>query len=365
MAPRVALLATAVAAALLAPGAAVADTSIGPLSAATPVRAWAGIAVLSMLDTTTGTYRLATQTGTAPPQALPGIAPAAQPFDADIGAGPGGAATIVFARCQTPTHCRLSRTTPAGGTETPITGSAATDGWESAPTVWGNRLAFARRYATGSERVYIRPLDAGRRVRSVRLPGVPARECDEIARCRAIDDGTVRELELRGTTLAENVHFGLSSVGICGEGQMRLVDVTHRTSRRLTSAICGLSGATLLGTSLTATHLLFVRICPGDPGACQNRNALAYRYGLVDRRFELVAQADVLTGFRGARRRSCDRGPRSRQPRRQLHQPRREHQPTVRARPRRSLRLQRSYTVASRARVSAPSIRPKSRRAMS
>ena len=91
---------------------------------------------------------------------------------------PRGAATIVFARCQTPTRCRLSRTTPAGGTETPITGSAATDGWESAPTVWGNRIAFARHYATGSERVYIRPLDAGRRVRSVRLPGVPARECE-------------------------------------------------------------------------------------------------------------------------------------------------------------------------------------------
>lgn len=297
MAPRVALLVTTVAAALLAPGAAVADTSIGPLAAATPVRAWAGTAVLSVLDPTTGTYRLATQTGTDPPRALPGIAPAAQPFDADIGAGPRGAATIVFARCQTPTRCRLSRTTPAGGTETPITGSAATDGWESAPTVWGNRIAFARHYATGSERVYIRPLDAGRRVRSVRLPGVPARECDEITHCRAIDDGTVRELELRGTTLAENVHFSLSSVGICGEGQMRLVDVGHRTSRRVTSTICGLSGATLLGTSLTPTHLLFVRICPGDPGGCQNKNALAYRYGLVDRRFELVAQADVLTGF--------------------------------------------------------------------
>ena len=219
MAPRVALQATAVAAALLAPGAAVADTSIGPLAAATPVRAWAGIAVLSVLDTTTGTYRLATQTGTDPPQVLPGIAPAAQPFDADIGAGPGGAATIVFARCQTPTHCHLSRTTPAGGTETPITGSAATDGWESAPTVWGNRLAFARRYATGSQRVYIRPLNAGRRVRSVRLPGVPARECDEIAHCRAIDDGTVRELELRGTTLAENVHFGLSSSASAARGR--------------------------------------------------------------------------------------------------------------------------------------------------
>jgi hypothetical protein len=202
------LLATAVAVALLASGAAMADTSIGPLAGATPVRAWAGIAVL-----------------------------------------------------------------------------------------WGGRLAFARRYATGSQRVYVRPLDAGKRVRSVRLPGVPARECDEITHCRPIDDGIVRELELRGTTLAENVHFGLGSVGICGEGQMRLVDVAHRTSRRVTRTICGLSGSTLLGASLTHTHLLYARICPGDPGGCQNRNTLVYRYGLSDGRLEQAPQADVLTGF--------------------------------------------------------------------
>jgi hypothetical protein len=295
--PRVALLATAVVAAALLPGAAMADTSIGALAAPTPVRAWAGIAVLSVLDPETGGYQLATQSGTKAPQPLPGIASAAQPFDADIGPGPGGAATIVFARCQAPGHCRLARTTPNGGSETPISGSAATDGWESAPTVWGSHVAFARQYASGSQRVYIRPLDAGARVRSVRLPGVPARECDEITHCRRIDDGTLRELELRGSTLAENVHFGLATVGICGEGQMRLVDVAHRTSRRLTTTICGLSGATLLGTSLTSTHLLFARICPGDPGACQHRNALVYRYGLVDRSFTLVAQDDLLAGF--------------------------------------------------------------------
>lgn len=297
MSARRPLLATAVVAALLAPSAAMADTSIGTLAGATPVRAWAGIAVLSVLDPATGRYRLATQTGTTPPQPLPGIAPSAQAFDADIGPGPGGVATIVFARCQTPGHCHLSRTSPLGGTETPIAGSAATDGWESAPTIWGSRLAFARRYATGSQRVYVRPLGAGARVRSVRLPGVPARECDEISRCRAIDDGTVRELELRGTTLAENVHFSLSSVGICGEGQMRLVDVTRRTSRRVTRTICGLSGSTLLGASLTATHLLYARICPGDPGGCENRNTLIYRYGLRDRGLEQVPQADILTGF--------------------------------------------------------------------
>jgi hypothetical protein len=284
-------------AAVLMPGAASADTPIQALAAATPVRAWAGTAVLSVRDPATGRYQLATQRGTAAAQALPGIAPAAEPFDADIGPGPGGAPVIVFARCPAKNRCHLSRTTPAGGTETPITGSAATAGWESAPTVWGSRLAFARHYATGSQRVYVRPLNAGIGVRSVRLPGVPARECDEVGGCRAVTDGTVPELELRGRTLAENVHFSLRTVGICGEGQMRVVDTTRGTSRLVKRTICGLSGSTFLGASLTAAHLLYARICPGDPSGCESRNTIIYRYGLRDHRFEQTPQADLVIGF--------------------------------------------------------------------
>lgn len=282
---------------LLGPSGARADTLIGPLSAPTEIRAWAGTAVLSVRDPSTGRYRLSTQAGQDAPKALLGIADDAEPFDADIGPGPGGAPVIVFARCQATDRCRLERTTPAGGTETPIPGSAATDGWESAPTVWGGRLAFARRYRTGSERVYVRALDAGTRVRSARLPGVPAKECKEVIACRPITDGTVPELELRGTTLAESVHFGLRSVGICGEGQVRLVDVARRTSRRVEHTICGLSGATLLGVSLTPTHLLYVRVCPGDPGGCQHHNTIISRYRLSDRRLEQAARRDLLTGF--------------------------------------------------------------------
>ena len=299
MSPRRPVLTASLLAALLVPAAAAAaaDTTIQALPAATPVRAWAGTAVLSVLDPTTGRYALATQRGTAPAQALPGVAPAAEPFDADIGPGPGGAPVIVFARCRAKDRCHLAQTTPAGGTETPITGSAATAGWESAPTVWGSRLAFARHYARGSRRVYVRPLNAGIRVRSVRLPGVPARECDEVGACRAVTDGTVPELELRGTTLAENVGFSLRTVGICGEGQMRLVDVTRRTGHLVKPTICGLSGSTFLGASLTATHLLYARICPGDPSGCDGKNTIVYRYGLRDHRFEQTPRPDLLPGF--------------------------------------------------------------------
>jgi hypothetical protein len=284
-------------AALGAPAAAAAATPIAPLAAPTPIRAWAGTAVLSVQDAATGDYRLATQRGTAAPQPLPRIPPAAKPFDADIGPGPGGAPVIVFARCPVPRRCHLARTTPAGGTETPIRGATATGGFESAPTVWGGRLAFARRYPSGSERVYVRPLAAGPQVRSTRLPGVPARECEEVGGCRAIRDGTVPELELRGSTLAQNVHFSLKTVGICGEGQLRLVDVARRTSRLVTHTTCGLSGSTLLGASLTATHLLFARVCPGDPAGCESHSTILLRYHLASHRFEQVLERDLVTGF--------------------------------------------------------------------
>jgi hypothetical protein len=88
------------------------------------------------------------------------LAPGAALADTSIGAL---AATIVFARCQTPSRCHLARTSPAGGSETPIADSAATDGWESAPTVWGSRLAFARQYA---HRIAARLLPPARRPRA-------------------------------------------------------------------------------------------------------------------------------------------------------------------------------------------------------
>lgn len=279
------LVSTAVlAAALSVPAAARADTVIAPLGGPTPVRAWAGTAVLSVLGPAAGQYRLATQRGAAPPAALPGIAPAPQPFDADIGPGPGGAPTIVFARCARPRRCHLSRTTPAGTREIPLPGSAATAGWESAPTVWGRRLVFARHYTRGGDVVYTRPLTAGTQTRSVRLPGAPR-------------GGTVPELELRRGTLAENTHNDRADVGICGEEEMRLVDVARRTSRRVASTICGLSGSSYVGASLTATHLLYVRICPGDAAGCALHNAIAYRYDLRDHRIAQVPRPAVLTGF--------------------------------------------------------------------
>src|SRR5262249_39004287 len=94
-------LTTTTAAALLAATAAASaqDTTIRSLAGPTTVRVWGGTAVLSLLDPSTHRWRLATQRDTAAPRAVPGIAGASRPFDADIGPGPGGAPVIVFVRC--------------------------------------------------------------------------------------------------------------------------------------------------------------------------------------------------------------------------------------------------------------------------
>jgi len=288
----VALLGTA-----LVPATARADTTIASLPGPTAIRACEGTAVLSALDPATGQYRLATERDGAPPQPLPGIAPAATPFDADIGPGPDGRAVIVYARCAG-TACHLFRTTPSGGTETPVAGATSRDGSETAPTVWRGRLAFARTYAHGSSRVYVRPLDAKPSVRSARLPGVPSKECNEVQPgCRPVTDGRVPELELRGGSLAESVMFSLRTVGVCGERQVRLVDVTSRRAALVEDTICGLSGQTWVGLSWAGSRLLFAETCEGDPGGCRNANALAYRYTPRTRRTERAKQPEVVLGF--------------------------------------------------------------------
>jgi hypothetical protein len=289
----IALLVVAVAA--LLGGSAQADVS---LTAPTPVRTWGATALLSVREGPH--FRLATQRGAGPPIPLPGIAPEPHPFEADIGPGASGSPVIVFARCRTAGACRLMRTTTAGNEEIALDGSAGVNGFEHAPAVWGNRLAFARRFANGSEQVYVRPLQAGKPTRSVRLPGIPRPPCEAVkpAPCRpAVFRPTIVELSMRGSMLAETVDLGVIEEELCDRTEVRLVDLASLRSRRVAYSLCGLSGSTLLGASITATHVLWARTCPGDPGGCRAHNTLLYSYGLHDHHVAQAHQQDVLVGF--------------------------------------------------------------------
>lgn len=288
----VALLVVAVAFAL--GGSADADIS---LKAPTPVRAWGATALLSVREG--GGFRLATERGAQPPVPLPGIAPASQPFEADIGPGPSGSPVIVFARCRAGS-CRLMRTTLAGNEEVAIGGSAGVNGFEHAPAVWGNRIAFARRLANGTEQVYVRPLQASKPTRSVRVPPIPRPPCEAVKRslCRpVVFRPTVVQLSMRGSMLAETIDLGVIEEELCDRTEIRLVDLASHHSRQVTYSLCGLSGSTLLGASLTAAHILWARTCPGDPGGCQSHNTMLYRYDLRDHHTQQTPQADVLVSF--------------------------------------------------------------------
>jgi hypothetical protein len=97
--------------------------------------------------------------------------------------------------------------------------------------------------------------------------------------------------------LAETVNLGVIEEELCDRTEIRLVDLASRRSRQVTYSLCGLSGSTLLGASLTATHILWARTCPGDPGGCQSHNTLLYRYGLRSHQTEQAPQQDVLVSF--------------------------------------------------------------------
>jgi hypothetical protein len=194
------------------------------------------------------------------------------------------------------------RTTLAGNVETPIGAPASVANLDHAPAVWGNRLAFARPARHGSDWVYVLPLEADKRARPVRLRSAPRPEC-------VVDVGpdcfsahlhpTVTELSLRGSTLAENVTLGVvENTEMCPRTEVRIVDLADHRATGVKQPYCGEGGQTLLGISLTATHLLYAIICPGDQELCEHTKTRVYRYRLRgDHRTEAAPEHDLLTGF--------------------------------------------------------------------
>jgi hypothetical protein len=286
-------------------------TLIAPLAEETPVRAWAGIAVFSVGEAG-GRYRLAVQQGNEPPRVLPGITASSYPFDANIGPGPNGSPLIVFARCARPPtrgpfseaiprHCALVQTSVAGSSETPIASAAGRDA--HAPAIWGNRLVFAQSARHGSDWIYIVPLQGGTHRRPVRLRSAPVPECLGVSpgeQCFAAKvHPTVAELSLRGSTLAEVLDLGTVNSGdFCPATEVRLLHLADHAGKRVDSAICREGGFTLLGASLTATHLLFTSECGGTAqDICQYTKTLVYRYGLRNHRLEAAPEHDLVTGF--------------------------------------------------------------------
>ena len=153
-----------------------ADALIGTTKAPTPIRSWGGVAAFSVYDEAVGSYRLAISRNSGPPEIL---AVAAQPtaFDLDVGPNSAGSPAIVYSRCAStgrrPRGCDLYRYSLSAGREAKLAGASSPDASETAPTIWGTRIAWARLSDARDARVpriYTRTLSASP-VASLATPG--------------------------------------------------------------------------------------------------------------------------------------------------------------------------------------------------
>ena len=266
-----------------------ADVPLGTTKAPTPIRSWSGVAAFSIYDEAAGSYRLAISRNGGPPEIL---AVAAQPtaFDLDVGPNSAGSPAIVYSRCaatgRRPRRCDLYRYSLSAGRESKLAGASSPDASETAPTIWGARIAWARLSDARDARVpriYTRTLSAPRSRPSRRLASISPRLC-------GTDGCTVGELELRGRRLARLVR---SPGPVCQNGQIRLESLTRRAIR-IADTTCGLDGQQFVGLSFDARNLYFAHFCQG--GACDARVG-AFRYSLSTAKYSLARFARRLTGF--------------------------------------------------------------------
>lgn len=277
-----------------------AQTQIATSTRPTEVRAFAGVAVFSLYDG--GGYRLAITRGTAAPQLLD-VAPRLVPFDADIGPGPDGRPLIVYSRCtrdarrgRRSSGCAIHSLRLDGGRERRM----AVPGSASQPTIWRDRIAWVRQYASRPTRSYIytRAIDAPAGTRSQVLPGTPTRRCTDGSEriCSAPSETGEPELELWGRRLAMIVRYDYRSAGgICGTWDVRLDDLRAGTQRLLATQLCGLNGQQYAGVSFASGRLSYARFCAAAPD-CGARFG-AYRYRIRNAGFELATIGHRLTGY--------------------------------------------------------------------
>jgi hypothetical protein len=247
---------TALAAAAVLAGSAPAERSIAPLSGPTDVKAYNGVAVFSLPDG--DKYRLAMSRNGGPPRALP-VPAQDRRFDADIGPDASGRPTVVLTSCDA-TGCGLSTLALDGSA--PVKTGIAVRRRGVHPTLWRGTIAWlasAKRVRIGTSTISV--------------------------------DADIEEIELNGR------HLGMTVIadppgggGVCGQREVRLLDVRTRRSRTLGSHLCGLNGQTWVGPSFDARRLYFTRTCNED-GICGSSRYGVYRYDLRTGRYALAGDS--------------------------------------------------------------------------
>jgi hypothetical protein len=290
MRPRTALLAAVLAATLLAPAAARAETGdIVKLDRNTPIAAYGGRLLWSTYDAATKSYLLTTRADgiTAP---VP-VAPRSVPFDADLGPDAQGHVVAVYSRCTreiTPSGsfapslynrgrgCDLYEYDFAGGHETRLATADAPDASEFWPTIWKGTLAFGRAYDRKPDYpdIYTRPVTGS--ARSTRQPGGARKQCARSGgRTQCSDDRLSRpeDLDLYGRRLGFTWRYAGLQEGLTTEIRMDTVGGGH--TRVAHQGGGGLTAVELGWPAFEAGRLELSRGCFGDPGGCPGRFGLS------------------------------------------------------------------------------------------
>jgi hypothetical protein len=287
MKPLITFLATSAAVAATAAPAAAAPATIAQLHGETAVRAFGGVQAWSDLDPADKLWHVTVRRAgqvTRPP-----IAAAKNPIAIDVGPGADGRPVLAYVRCTD--TCRVVVAGVDGGAPRTVPGTAGA----SAPTVWGNRVAWVRGKAT----VLTSTLTGGgRKV----LAGAPRRKCylpytGEPRRCERPQSPSVDALELNGSRLALFDTFGLRAASGNGTTEVRIESVKGGPQRLVALTAIGESGQTWIGPSWVKGRLYFYKSCFGDPSGCVGRRAGAYGYDPARNTYVRAGGSTVLSGF--------------------------------------------------------------------
>jgi hypothetical protein len=284
---------------LFAAPAAHADQTLATTSRPTHIAAGQRLVAFSSYDGAINAYRLMIARHGRIQAAS--VRPSPTPFDVDVGRTESGRAYLVFQRCRSggassmPRGCDIFGYDPDSHHENRYRASTSAHS-EVHPTYWRGRIAFVRYYGSGDD---ARPIVYTRRARSSRpsqrLPGLPARRCNE-GSCGAVS-GTINELELYGEHLAQTAFTITHATYPYRNTEVRLVDVRSGRSEQIARRGSGLSGQQFLGASFVAGRLYVDFTCHGDPQGCVPGFGGIYRYRYSTGDWAKAPTVRQLSGF--------------------------------------------------------------------
>ncbi len=296
-----------------APGAGAQDAGevIARLDRATPIAAYGDVLAWSERDPASGGFRLVLRSGGVTRAAS--IAPRGVPFDVDLGPTARGTVSAVYSRCEREVPdgggsadalygrgrgCELYRLDLDTGLERRLGHAGSRTASEFWPTIWRDRIAFARTYERKPDFPYLYTRPAEGPGRSVRLPGGARGECRRDGRtgrrvCSIQTLSRPAALDLYGRRLAFTWRFSGFAEGLDTEIRLDTIGAGH--VRVAAQSGGGLTSAQLGWPAFEAGRLYFDQECSGDLSGCNGRARLS-RYRISTGELDRVrAPAAVLS----------------------------------------------------------------------